>query len=131
MTEIKSWQDRFVGQYKTDDLPNLLLTYMLAEIAELRAALAESRPVEQGEPVEVQGRPAENFSFMVVDPKDADDLIKCGWEIRKLFTHPVRPMSDEQIAQWMPVGLLRTEEFVYQKGIKDAEKFHGIKGATE
>ena len=44
---------------------------------------------------------------------------------------PVRPMSDEQIAQWMPVGLLRTEEFVYQKGIKDAEKFHGIKGATE
>ena len=128
MSEIKPWRDRAPKETTSFDYPRVCRETADAEIAELRAALAK---VEQGEPVEVQGRPAENFSFMVVDPKDADDLIKCGWEIRKLFTHPVRPMSDEQIAQWMPVGLLRTEEFVYQKGIKDAEKFHGIKGATE
>ena len=128
MSEIKPWRDRVPKDTTSFDYPRVCRETADAEIAELRAALAK---VEQGEPAEVQGRPAENFSFMVVDPKDADELIKCGWEIRKLFTHPVRPMSDEQIAQWMPVGLLRTEEFVYQKGIKDAEKFHGIKGATE
>lgn len=86
MTEIKPWQDRV----KPGAFTGVKMEAMLAEIAELRARVAE---LESGE--------------------------------------PVRPMSDEQIAQWMPVGLLRTEEFVYQKGIKDAEKFHGIKGATE
>mgnify|MGYP000938686293 FL=1 len=93
-------------------------------------ALRELESVEQGEPVEVQGRPAENFSFMVVDPKDADDLIKCGWEIRKLFTHPVRTMSDEprytvdQIADAACHAEVNDSKFesmcVYLGGIKGA-----------
>lgn len=94
---------------------------MQREIERLSTHVVKSQPVEQGEPYAY----ANGFGDLF---KNRDEIEGVATE---LFTHPVRPMSDEQIAQWMPVGLLRTEEFVYQKGIKDAEKFHGIKGATE
>ena len=109
----------------------------------LRASFAKSLLAEQGEPVAWQYRTRPDWEkdwqqgWMYCSKGAFEDYTRAPllhdwhYEVRELFTHPVRPMSEAQIIQWMPVGLLRTEEFVYQKGIKDAEKFHGIKGATE
>ena len=54
------------------------------------------------------------------------------YEVRELFTHPVRPMSDEEIEDaFSRLPNAKSGQFYYYLGIADAEAFHGIKGATE
>ena len=122
MTEIKPWKQRI----ENTTLMGPLATYqaMEAEIAELRAALAK---VEQGEPVaRVTGYHA---GRCVIEPLDRATVFPAGMAV---YTHPVRPMSDEQIEDaFSRLPNAKSGQFYYYLGIADAEAFHGIKGATE
>ena len=87
MTEIKPWQDRV----KPGAFTGVKMEAMLAEIAELRAALAKSQPVEQGKPVTP-------FCMHWVDRWGCNHYVDQKEphpaNATPLFTHPVRPMSD-------------------------------------
>ena len=89
MTEIKPWQDRV----KPGAFTGVKMEAMLAEIAELRAALAKSQPVEQGSPVAWRGWNGDTWVFTLW----RDEMsVQLDWE--PLFIHPARqPMSDEKI----------------------------------
>lgn len=50
--------------------------------------------LQEQEPAEVQGRPAENFPFVAINPESAVEISECGWEVRKLYTHPL-PKEDQ------------------------------------
>ena len=148
MTEIKPWKQRI----ENTTLMGPLATYqaMEAEIAELRAALskskaeldewrftnkidemqreierlsahvAKSQPVEQGEPYAYANAFGDLF-------KNRDEIEGVATE---LFTHPVRPMSDEprytvdQIADAACHAEVNDSKFesmcVYLGGIKGA-----------
>ncbi len=91
-----------------------------AVIAELRAALAKSQPVEQGEPYAYANAFGDLF-------KNRDEIEGVATE---LFTHPVRTMSDEprytvdQIADAACHAEVNDSKFesmcVYLGGIKGA-----------
>ena len=94
---------------------------------ELRAALAKSQPVEQGEPVaRVTGYHA---GRCVIEPLDRATVFPAGMAV---YTRPVRPMSDEEREDaFSRLPNAKSGQFYYYLGIADAEAFHGIKGATE
>lgn len=132
MTEIKPWQDRV----KPGAFTGVKMEAMLAEIAEHRAA-----KVEQGEPVAWQYRMRpdweDRWQGWVDCSKEAYRnmarvplLHDWHYEVRALFTHPVRTMSDEprytvdQIADAACHAEVNDSKFesmcVYLGGIKGA-----------
>ena len=83
MNEIKPWQDRV----KPGAFTGVKMEAMLAEIAELRAALAKSQPVDQGEAVAWM-HPSGGVLQRLTTGLERDTYTI------PLFTHPVRPMSE-------------------------------------
>jgi hypothetical protein len=104
---------------------------------------AEVNFVEQGEPVAWQYRMRpdweDRWQGWVDCSKEAYRnmarvplLHDWHYEVRALFTHPVRPMSDEEREDaFSRLPNAKSGQFYYYLGIADAEAFHGIKGATE
>ena len=119
MTEIKPWQDRV----KPGAFTGVKMEAMLAEIAEHRAA-----KVEQGKPVAPvawRGWDGDKWVFTLWREE-----MPVQFEWQPLFTHPVRPMSDEprytvdQIADAACHAEVNDSKFesmcVYLGGIKGA-----------
>ena len=124
MTEIKPWQDRV----KPGAFTGVKMEAMLAEIAEHRAA-----KVEQGKPVAPvawRGWDGDKWVFTLWREE-----MPVQFEWQPLFTHPVRPMSDEQIDAIPFTGFIPVSE----RGHSETEALRifarlveaHIKGATE
>ena len=156
MTEIKPWQDRV----KPGAFTGVKMEAMLAEIAELRAALAKSQPVEQKKcgntscaKTDANGgvhdcwypdcltevKPtAPTAAAVLPNGVTASNVYEAYAEGLKAGAQPVeqgepvRPMSDEEREDaFSRLPNAKSGQFYYYLGIADAEAFHGIKGATE
>ena len=131
MTEIKPWKERCFTKHVFDKDTTLLMQIgaMCQEIDELLAALVK---VEQGKPVawfiDVTTNGESTGDWQVAAREHWGDLYIC----KPLFTHPVRPMSDEEREDaFSRLPNAKSGQFYYYLGIADAEAFHGIKGVTE
>ena len=127
MTEIKPWEDRDQGLY--GEFRELR---MYEEIAELRAALAKSQPVEPVEPVAYMwhGHMGTGSKSLRFSKPSQWDYINA---VAPLFTHPVRPMSDEDIVriyEEVSHQKLRPQDKRIVFEVARAIEAH-IKGATE
>lgn len=96
MTEIKPWQDRV----KPGAFTGVKMEAMLAEIAELRAALAKSQPVERGAPVAwVRCHPDGTLTDELMPNSIIEVVRKYSGAWVPLFARPVCPMSDERLKE--------------------------------
>lgn len=104
--------------------------------AQVEALTAELAKVEQGEPagwfIDVTTNGESTGDWQVAAREHWGDLSIC----KPLFTHPVRPMSAEQIREMLESLYTspKAAELAFDLDIptiRAAEAFHGIKGATE
>lgn len=132
MTEIKPWQDRV----KPGAFTGVKMEAMLAEIAELRAALAKSQPVERGAPVAwVRCHPDGTLTDELMPNSIIEVVRKYSGAWVPLFARPVCPMSDEQATDGFCNSPMQPQVLtaydIWITAVRWAEEVHGIGGKAQ
>jgi len=98
MINPKSWNEN----KRTEELPPIYATAseLKREVAELRAALAKSQPVERGAPVAwVRCHPDGTLTDELMPNSIIEVVRKYSGAWVPLFARPVCPMSDERLKE--------------------------------
>mgnify|MGYP001217617872 CR=1 FL=1 len=111
MINPKSWNEN----KRTEELPPIYATAseLKREVAELRAALAKSQPVERGAPVAwVRCHPDGTLTDELMPNSIIEVVRKYSGAWVPLFARPVCPMSDEPVLgtkTWLEGGVVMTQ----------------------